>query len=600
MEALFNTIISAFGWSIFHSLWQGAVIYGLLFLALMTIPRITARLKHNLAFGAICLMFGGFLLTFASILKIPSVGISLTLNQELPLRGELPILTEPSGLVPVAEYYFPYLVALYGMGLVLQIIVLVYSYRKLERVKQAIHINVPPLWLKSFQLVLSRLNIKKRVQFKLSDQVNVPLVIGFFKPIILFPVSMATQLDLQQVEAILIHELSHIRRNDFLLNLIKTAIETVLFFNPFVWLSSRFIRIEREHDCDDLVVKFTGTPLTYAHALLKIEILKDKATPALSLAASGDSQHLYHRIKRITDMKTTYMSAKQRIFAISLTLGTIISLAWVSPAKNKEIVTTAAAEVARHFTLEHVQAMPEMDLPIDTPPTKKKKVKIITVDEKGGKKEFNAVGELPDSVRLEEPAHVYMFKSDGYPLDSTTVIALRRNAEAISKHFDSPEEKAKWEKLGLEMQKKGEAFAKRFNSPEERAKWEKLGIEMQKRGELFTRQFNSPEEQQKRKALTEKMKKHAEELRLKMNSPEHREEMKKLNEELRESGKEMQKMMISPEIQNQLKNLNFNFKFDTDANESIALRNSEEYKKLKKEFEEKVEKLKKKQEKRKS
>lgn len=599
MEALFNTIISAFGWSIFHSLWQGAVIYGLLFLALMTIPRITARLKHNLAFGAICLMFGSFLLTFASILKIPSVGISLTLNQELPLRGELPILTEPSGLVPVAEYYFPYLVALYGMGLVLQIIVLVYSYRKLERVKQAVHINVPPLWLESFQLVLSRLNIKKRVQFKLSDQVNVPLVIGFFKPIILFPVSMATQLDLQQVEAILIHELSHIRRNDFLLNLIKTAIETVLFFNPFVWLSSRFIRIEREHDCDDLVVKFTGTPLTYAHALLKIEILKDKATPALSLAASGDSQHLYHRIKRITDMKTTYMSIKQRIFAISLTLGTIISLAWVSPAKNKEIVTTAAAEVARHFTLEHVQAMPEMDLPIDTPPTKKKKVKIITVDEKGGKKEFNAVGELPDSVRLEEPAHVYMFKSDGYPLDSTTVIALRRNAEAISKHFDSPEEKAKWEKLGLEMQKKGEAFAKRFNSPEERAKWEKLGIEMQKRGELFTRQFNSPEEQQKRKALTDKMKRHAEELRLKMNSPEHREEMKKLNEELRESGKEMQKMMISPEIQNQLKNLNFNFKFDTDANESIALRNSEEYKKLKKEFEEKVEKLKKKQEKRK-
>ena len=76
--------------------------------------------------------------------------------------------------------------------------------------------------------------------------------------------------------------------------------------------------------------------------------------------------------------------------------------------------------------------------------------------------------------------------------------------------------------------------------------------------------------------------------------------MKKLNEELRESSKELQRMMISPEIENQLKNLNLNFKFDTDANESIALRNSEEYKKLKKEFEEKVEKLKKKQEKRKS
>lgn len=600
MEALFNTIISAFGWSIFHSLWQGAIIYGLLFLALMTVPRLRARLKHNLAFGAICLMFGSFLLTFASILKVPTAGLTLTLNEQIEMSGSLPLTNEAAGIVPLAEHYFPYLVALYAVGLVVQIIILVYSYRKLEQVKQAAHECVPPVWQERFQQVLFRLKIRKTVLFKLSDKVNVPLVIGFFKPIILFPVSMATQLDLQQVEAILIHELSHVRRNDFLLNLIKTAIETVLFFNPFVWLSTRFIRIEREHDCDDLVVKFTGTPLTYAHALLKIEILKEKDTPALSLAASGNSQHLYHRIKRITDMKTTYMSVKQRIFAISLTLGTIISLAWISPPKEKEIVKTAAADVVRHFTLEHVEARGKIELPIDTPPKKKKQVKIITVDEKGNKKEYNAVSELPDSLPRKEPAHVYMFKSDGYPLDSANVIALRRNAEAIRKHFDSPEEKAKWEKLGLEMKKKGEAFAKRFNSPEERAKWEKLGIEMQKRGELFTKEFNSPEAIQKRKALTEKMKKHAEEMRLKMNSPEHQEEMKRLNEELRENTKEMQKMMISPEVENQLKNLNLNFNFDTDVNESIALRNSEEYKKLKKEFEEKVEKLKKKQEKRKS
>jgi beta-lactamase regulating signal transducer with metallopeptidase domain len=600
MEALFNTIISAFGWSIFHSLWQGAIIYGLLFLALMTVPRLTARLKHNLAFGAICLMFGSFLLTFASILRVPTAGLTLTLNEQIAMSGSLPLTNEALGIVPLAEHYFPYLVALYAVGLVVQIIILVYSYRKLEQVKRAAHECVPTVWQERFQQVLYRLKIKKTVLFKLSDKVNVPLVIGFFKPIILFPVSMATQLDLQQVEAILIHELSHVRRNDFLLNLIKTAIETVLFFNPFVWLSTRFIRIEREHDCDDLVVKFTGTPLTYAHALLKIEILKEKNTPALSLAASGNSQHLYHRIKRITDMKTTYMSAKQRIFAISLTLGTIISLAWVSPAKEKEIVKTAATNVVRHFTSENVEVMPKIELPIDTPPKKKKKARIITLDEKGNKKEFNADSDWSDSVRIEEPSHVFMFKSDSSPLDSPTVIALRKNAEAIRKRFDSPEEKAKWEKLALEMQKKGEAFAKRFNSPEERAKWEKLGIEMQKRGELFTKEFNSPEAIQKRKALTEKMKKHAEEMRLKMTSPEHQKEMKRLNEELRESTKEMQKMMISPEMENQLKNLNLHFKFDTDVNESIALRNSDEYKKLKKEFEEKVEKLKKKQEKRKS
>ena len=158
---------------------------------------------------------------------------------------------------------------------------------------------------------------------------NVPLVIGYFKPVVLFPIALATQLELNQVEAILIHELSHIRRNDYALNLMKTVIETLLFFNPFVWLAGKFISIEREHACDDLVIKHTGTPLTYAHALLKLELLKDKEAPTLSLAATGTNQYLYQRIKRITNMKTTYINAKQQLVIFALTLSTVLSLAWM-------------------------------------------------------------------------------------------------------------------------------------------------------------------------------------------------------------------------------------------------------------------------------
>jgi beta-lactamase regulating signal transducer with metallopeptidase domain len=609
METLVNNIIIAFGWSIFHSLWQGAIIYGLLFLGLTTIPRLSARWKHNLAFGAICMMFAGFLLSFVSNLKVPATALKIHFTPGIALTPELNTAGEGTSIGVFAERYFPYLVALYAAGVLVQIGMLIYSYRRLELVKAAADSVVPQLWQQRFEQVLAELRIKRAVQFKLSDKVNVPLVIGFFKPLILFPLSMATQLDIQQVEAILIHELSHVRRNDFLLNLIKTGIETILFFNPFVWLSSRFIRIEREHDCDDRVVKFTGTPLTYAHALLKIEILKEKDTPALSLAASGSSQHLYHRIKRITDMKTTYMNAKQRIFAVALTLGTIISLAWVSPTKEKTLVKTAAKDVMKRIegisigtTSQNAivsQSAVALSLPIDTP-KKKKKVKIITVDEKGNKKEYNSVSELPDSLKIEASPRVYMFRSDDFPMDSSTVTALRTKAENFREYFTTPEAKAKFQKLDLELQKKGKVLAKRFNTPEERAKWEKLGLEMRKQGEVFVSRFNSPEEQSKRTALTESLKKHAEELRLKMNDPEQQESIKKLNEELRQNSKELQKMMLNPEIEKQLKNMNFSFKYSTDAQEPAALRNSEEYKKLKKAFDEKVEKLKKKQEKRKS
>ena len=85
---------------------------------------------------------------------------------------------------------------------------------------------------------------------------------------------------MKQVEASLIHELSHIRRNDHLINLVKMGIQTPLFFNPFVLLIGRFVTIEREYACVDLVVSLTGTPLTYAHALLRLELIIKKNSPA--------------------------------------------------------------------------------------------------------------------------------------------------------------------------------------------------------------------------------------------------------------------------------------------------------------------------------
>jgi bla regulator protein BlaR1 len=605
MEALLNTIISAFGWSIFHSLWQGAVIYALLFLFLQSRSATSSKIKHNLAFGAICLMFVSFLLTFVSIIKIPASALNINLPQQLPLNFDAGIMSTPMTLSSIAERYFPYLVGLYALGLIIQCFLIIHGYRKLNDIKNSNHIPVPELWSLRFTHILGSLNINKQVGFYLSDKVNVPLVIGFFKPVILFPVCLATQLEITQVEAILIHELSHIRRNDFLLNLIKTGIETMLFFNPFVWLSSRFICIEREHDCDDLVVRTTGTPLTYAHALLKIELIKEKDTPTLSLAASGSSQHLYQRIKRITDMKTTYMNAKQRIFAVTLTLATIISIAWVSPAKEKAtIAVETVMSRIKKFPMENLQQQParlleahRVILPIDSP-EKKKKVKIITVDEHGNKKEYSSVSDLPDSLKKGADGNNQPIVVEVPIIDSASIKAMMQSALAISKGFNTPEEKIKWEKLGLKMQKEGEAFGKRFNSPAEIAKWEKLGLKMQKEGEAFAKKFNSPEEQAKWKEVTEGLQKYAEELNFKINTSMNAGELQKLNEKLKLQSKELEMKLPNTGNPDQI-NMKLSYKYDLESPETAAVKNTAEYKKLKKEFEEKVEKLKKKQEKKK-
>ena len=325
MEALVNNIIKATGWSIFHSLWQGAFLYGLLVLIFIMVPKLSARVKHDMAYGAICLMFIGFCGTFFSVFTWPPLS---TVTQSLSLSNVI-----PSTVNYQTEHYFPLLVGLYVTGLLLQLAILSTGYYKILKLKHSLKLAVPTEWQLLFQDMVKELKIKKNIGFYLSHQVNVPLVIGFIKPVVLFPVAFATQLNLIHVEAILIHELGHIRRNDYLLNIIKTAMETILFFNPFTWLCSSLIEREREHACDDLVVHKTNTPLTYAHALLQIELLKEKETPVFSMAAGGNNHHLYQRIKRITDMKTTYSTAKQQLFAIGITIATLVSLAWVNPLK---------------------------------------------------------------------------------------------------------------------------------------------------------------------------------------------------------------------------------------------------------------------------
>lgn len=335
MEAIVNNLIKATGWSIFHSLWQGAAIYAVLLILMFSFPKLSAKAKHNMAYCALSLIFICFCITFSTLFKFPSSGTTDLQNTNVTTVVAIDnyVMDIPLGISSKTERIFPYLVTIYALGLLFQLMILGIGYKKLLKLKQTARATVPTTWKSAFGDLSSKLNIHRHVGFYLSEHVNVPLVIGYLKPVLLFPIAIANQLDMQQVEAILIHELSHIRRNDYLLNLIKTIIETVLFFNPFVWLSGRLINIEREHACDDLVLQLTGAPITYAHALLKLEILKDKSTPMLSMAATGNNQHLYQRIKRITNMKTNYMNAKQQIFAITLTVATVISLAWISPEK---------------------------------------------------------------------------------------------------------------------------------------------------------------------------------------------------------------------------------------------------------------------------
>ena len=148
-----------------------------------------------------------------------------------------------------------------------------------------------------------RLHILRPVRLLESALVEVPTVIGWIKPVILLPGSALAGLSPQQLEAILAHELAHIRRHDYLVNLVQTLVETLLFYHPAVWWLSHRIRVERENCCDDLAVSLCGDPYTYARALADLEERRGTCGH-LVVAASGGS--LLQRIRRLLGAPTSH------------------------------------------------------------------------------------------------------------------------------------------------------------------------------------------------------------------------------------------------------------------------------------------------------
>ncbi|UCH14989.1 MAG: pentapeptide repeat-containing protein, partial [Bacteroidales bacterium] len=164
-------------------------------------------------------------------------------------------------------------------------------------------------WLKKFKELCIKLNIKKTVKIYESALAKVPMVIGLLKPVILLPVSAFTGLSPKQLESIIVHELAHIIRRDYLVNFLQSILEILFFYHPAVWWINGIIRTERENCCDDIAIEQTGDSVDYAKALASIQeqlLLKKN----LALAIAGHKNKLLKRIKRLLNqpkMKTNFI-----------------------------------------------------------------------------------------------------------------------------------------------------------------------------------------------------------------------------------------------------------------------------------------------------
>ncbi len=220
------------------------------------------------------------------------------------------------------------LVAVWLGGVVLLSLRPLIGWRASRRLRRVGLSDVPNSVTKTLTELSARLGVRRAIQIFKSSLVQIPCVIGAVKPIILLPASAITGLSAEQLEAVLAHELAHIRRHDYLVNVLQTLVETICFYHPAVWWLSRQIRVEREHCCDDVVLTLLNDRAEYCRALVAIEELRGRST-LLALGATDGS--LLARVRRIVgvapDGAAARLSDRWPVAFVGLvTLGIVLTI----------------------------------------------------------------------------------------------------------------------------------------------------------------------------------------------------------------------------------------------------------------------------------
>lgn len=327
-----GSMAKALGWTLVHSLWEGAAV-ALALALVMAITR-SPRVRYWAACIAMLALLAGFGLTLSRML--PGDGGAAPKAAVPPSAAVAPADDGPIGNLRTPWAFsdlLPWLAPVWMAGVVLFQLRCLASWIAAGRLRRRGVCAVSETWVERLDGLRARLRMARPVALLESCFLEVPVVIGHLRPAILMPVGLLTGLPAAQIESILLHELAHIRRADYLVNLMQTFLEGLLFYHPAVWWISSVIRAEREHCCDDVAVIASGDAHEYASALAALAESRWAGSEA-ALAANGGN--LVRRIRRVLaqpEGPRASMAPALSAGALIVT-GTVALAAWQGPQKQ--------------------------------------------------------------------------------------------------------------------------------------------------------------------------------------------------------------------------------------------------------------------------
>ncbi len=325
LEHLFtNPFLYSLALTLLHFLWQGLLVAFALKSILLVIEKSRSQLRY--AVSAFAMLTNLLLAAVTFVIVFPSETAQLNNSTSpLPLTNLVNELTQQNAFANYQEllhsilaYSLPY-ISLFWLTtvcvLACKMLIELYNVNKLPK-----DANVQPSdeLLERFNELAKQIHLKKIPTLLISMKVEIPMAIGWLKPVVLLPAGMITGLNPAQLEMLILHELAHIRRHDYLVNFLQTLIEILFFFHPAVRWISKQVRNEREYCSDDIAVYHCGDPIAYAHTLADTASLctnrhHKHTIPSMAMAASGGD--LKQRVLRLVDHHCTATNDVSKWFA---------------------------------------------------------------------------------------------------------------------------------------------------------------------------------------------------------------------------------------------------------------------------------------------
>jgi uncharacterized protein (TIGR03435 family) len=307
-----NPWIDVAGWTLVHFVWQGTAIAAIAFVLLSPLRDRAPQLRYAVACVALLAMLVAPLITAGVLSRTVVVIAPSAIQETIQASPDTRSIPDAASLVinalmarngssidfraGGASPWLPLVVTLWMAGVAVLLVRLLGGWWRINRLHRAARVSAPSMWSGAAARIAAMVGLASRVHVVDSPLVDTPTVIGWMKPVILLPISALAGLSPSQVEAILAHELAHIRRHDFLVNLLQTFAETILFYHPAVWWLSARIRAEREHCCDLVALSVCADAVSYAKALVELESWRT-AHSRLAVAATGGT--LMTRVRRL-------------------------------------------------------------------------------------------------------------------------------------------------------------------------------------------------------------------------------------------------------------------------------------------------------------